>query len=276
MRRHAMRTDRIAALMVCLLTVALAACIIPVYIDDPRGFPRSAARMFDKTVPWESGRAVAVENSAGDVEVFGWERKEVQVTAEWGWESSRPRVEVLGSGRDIPDVEVVPDGDVLRIRLRESGRADGPSRPVRFILNVPQAVDLKDIVVQRGNVTVGDIYGRTKVAVETGDVRVENYSGSLEVTVGRGSAEAEVLDLRPEDVVRLSTRQGTVTLFLESGVDARVEAEAANGRISSDFPLGTDPDSRKAAAVVGREKGGSVILVSGMGDVRIRKVRDVR
>ncbi|MBM3309949.1 MAG: hypothetical protein FJY80_00400 [Candidatus Aminicenantes bacterium] len=271
-----MRTDRIAALLTSFMTLAAAACIIPVYIDDPRGFPRSASRMFEKTVPWENGRAVAVENPAGDVEVFGWERKEVQVTAEWGWDSSRSRVEVPSPGRDIPDVEVEPDGDLLRIRLRAPVREEDTARPVRFILNVPQAVDLKDVVVRRGRVTVGDIYGRTRVAVEEGDVRVENYSGSLEVSVGRGSAEAEILDLRPEDVVRLAARQGPVTLFLEAGVDARIEAEAANGRVISDFALGTGPDSRKVAAVIGREKGGTVALVSGMGDVRIRKVRDIR
>ncbi|MBM3294924.1 MAG: hypothetical protein FJY80_01495 [Candidatus Aminicenantes bacterium] len=257
---------------VAVMAFVSTACIIPVYIDDPRGFPRRLPEMFEKTVPWEGGGAIAVENPVGDVEIFGWDRREVRISAEWGW--SGPRGSRFGERTGPPEVEIDEHPGVLRVVLRPVGRETDPVRPVRLILNVPRAVDLESVVVGHGRVNVGDVYGRSRLAVQAGEVRVENYSGSLEVMVERGTAEAEILDFRPEDVVRLVARQGSVTLYLEDDANAEVEAEAPGGRIVSDFDLGPDRGGGKTSAEIGREKGGSVVLISGTGDVRIRKVRE--
>jgi len=269
-----MRTHRFSALGAAGAVLVSAACIIPVYIDDPWNSPRSSPRLFEKTVPWDRGGPIAVENPVGDVDIFGWDEREVQISAEWGWDATRGRRIGLFDGRDVPDVDVDVIDGVLSVRLRRDGREDESVSPVRFVLNVPRSVDLKEVVVRRGRITVGDIYGRSRLAVEEGDVRIENYSGSLDISVGRGSAEAEILDLRPEDVVRVAVRQGSVIVLLEPEVAARIEAEAPKGRITSDFDLGPEGQDRKAAAVLGRGPGAAVTLLSEGGDIRLRKIRD--
>jgi hypothetical protein len=270
-----MKDHRIVAIFTAALILGSAACIIPVYVDDAGRYSRPGPLMFEKTVPLDRGGSIAVENPVGDVEVFGWDRNEVQVSAEAGWDWRRERrINVYGPGGDIPEVDVEKVGDVLRIKLRTEGREDEGARPVRIILNVPRPVALREVIVRRGRITIGDIYGKARLSIDDGDVRVENYSGSLDVSVERGSVEAEILDLRPEDVVRLVSRQGPVTLFLEPGVSARIEAEAPNGRITSDFDLGPAASGKKkvGATTVGRGEGGSIALTASNGDVRLRKV----
>jgi hypothetical protein len=92
-------------------------------------------------------------------------------------------------------------------------------------------------------------------------LKVENYSGSLKAQVWRGRIEAEVLDLRSEDEVQLTARAGDLTLYLEKGVSAKIEAEAS-AWVTSEFDLGTAPPANKVSAVLG--SGGAILTLKAL------------
>jgi hypothetical protein len=256
------------------LGLGASACLIPVYVDDPGGFSRTYPPAFSKTVDLVKGEAVAVDNPVGDVEIFGWDRDEVEVSAEWGWDRYRGRrIGFYGFGRQEPDVEVTKEGGLVRIGLRPSAREGDEARGLRFILNVPRSVELREVRVSRGLIEIGDLFGKAFLDMGEGDVQVKNFSGSLEVSMGEGAVEAEILDLRPEDAIRIRSRQGNVTVILESDVKAKVEADAPAGRITSDFDLGAAPGEKNAVATIGGGEGASIRLSALDGDIRLRKVR---
>jgi len=267
MKKYPLRVFAAAA-----LALGAAACIIPVYVDDPGGFPRSAPPMFTRTVALERGGAIALENPVGDVEIYGWDRNEVEVSAEAGWGRAwERRIGLYGSGGTVPAIDVEKTANLVRIKPRD-GRDDAESRSLRFILNVPRAVDLETVRVTRGRISIGDLFGKARLDLDEGDVRVENYSGSLEVMVRSGSVDAELLDLRSEDEVRITCRRGPVTVFLESKADAKVDLGAPNGRIASDFDLKTATGEKTISTVLGR--GGATIRLTALeGNVSLRKVK---
>lgn len=87
----------------------------------------------------------------------------------------------------------------------------------------------------------------------------------------RGSIQAEILDARPDDTVRLALKQGTATVLLEPGFNGRIEASAPNGTVTSDFIVEPPLEGRRAAGTIGTGQGAMLIVSSLNGDVRLRK-----
>jgi hypothetical protein len=137
---------------------------------------------------------------------------------------------------------------------------------------VPRSVNFDMIRVREGDITIADLYGKVRVEVERGRVQVENYSGSLDLEVGRGSVEAEVLDLRPDDVLKIVARDGDISLLLPDDATARVDA-AAGGAVTSEFDLGRELPARKVEGRVGAGEGATLTLSALQGNVRLLKAK---
>ena len=265
------------SLTVVLAAAALAqaACLIPIYVDDPGRFGRWG-EAFQRTIALEPGRAITLDAGLGDIEIRGWEKNEVEVFAAEDWAEADGRRSWMASGRGAvtPRVEMEKTADgSLRIKARSRDESLSEDRAVRLVIRVPHSVDLEEVRAGRGQVLVADVFGKARVRLDEGDVRFENCSGSLEVELDRGSVEAELLDLRPEDVVRISIRQGPITLFLEPSVAAAVELNAPNGRLACEFDRGTPVSGTKAAGRIGGTSGAAVRLTSLNGDVSVLKAK---
>ena len=166
---------------------------------------------------------------------------------------------------------------------RSGGRAAGswsgpaPSRaPGRACGGLPgpltDSVVLTGIRLSEGDLTVSDIFGKLEASVDQGGLLVENFSGAVDVTVGTGDADVEVLDLREEDTITITSRRGDIVLRLESGVGAIVEADAPRGRVRSDFDLGVELPAATVKGWIG-EGGPNIILRAPNGRVEIVKIK---
>ena len=257
---------RAAALLGILL--ALSACVF--LWDDPWGEPGgSTVQVFNKTIPLTGKSALSVLHLDGDIEIRGWDREEAEIVVEadrwigrrgaFGTRSGRPRVET----------ETGPDGGLI---LRTVWEGDERSvTPVNYYINVPRSIELRDIRTGRGGVLIADLYGRAAVQIQSGDLKVENFSGSLKAQVWRGRIEAELLDLRAEDESDLTARAGDLTLYLEAGAAVRIEAEASAG-ISSELDLHQAPLGRKVAATLGA--GGPLVRLKALdGRIALKTAR---
>ncbi len=256
-----------AALLAGVL-LASASCIW--ILDEPwnAGAP-GVYRELHRLIPFEPRGSLAVQALDGDIEVRGWDRNEVEITAEsergyrfraWGWAGGQP----------VFDVEE-KEGS-LEIRTRWEGDERDPY-PVHFYLNVPRSIELREVSTQRGRILIADCFGKIKVSLLDGDLIVENFSGSLDARVTRGDVEAEVLDLRKEDEIKILSGTGDITLLLESEASARIEADATEG-IDSEWPAApgakAEGPGRKATLNLGRSEA-SVVLKTARGRIALRK-----
>jgi len=251
--------------------LALGACIFPIsWPDTEPSDGRFGA--FTRIVALEPGGTLQLDNVLGDIEIRGWDKPEVEITAEEDWGIPfRGRIWVPGRRIGTPDVEVETVDRVVKIRARLPER-EQEIRSLHFSLNVPRSVNLDGIRAKEGDVTIADIYGKVRVEVERGRIQVENFSGSLDLTVGRGSVDAEVLDVRPDDVLKIVARNGDISLLLPGDAAVRVEA-AAGGAITSEFDLGRELPARKADGRIGAGEGAALTLSAPQGNIRLLKAK---
>lgn len=226
---------------------------------------------FEKIVNLEPGGTVVLDNPAGDVEIRGWDRNEVEISARQEGGSTMHWGLFSGSTlRTQPRVSVETANNTVTIKSFAS--KDRDIQPiVRYEISVPESVKLKDIHIGKGSLTVGDVYGEMAVSIDDGDLIVENYSGSFDAQLGLGSVEAEALDLRNEDRVKVTVRAGDINLSLEKNVGVKLEATTEAGEISSDFDLKAALPLRKVEAQIG--SGQALITLRTLkGNIRLKKI----
>jgi hypothetical protein len=238
--------------------------------DDPwSGLGDSTVQEFHKTVPLAPKSGLSVIHLDGDIEIRGWDRDEAEILVESDRGAGRRGLFGARSGRPRIETETGPAGDLI-VRTIWDGDARNVY-PVHYYISVPRSIDLRDIRTGRGSVLIADLYGRASIQVQSGDLKVENFSGSIKAQVWRGRIEAEMLDLRGEDEVDLTARAGDLTLYLEAGASARIEAEASAG-VSSEFDLRLPPSSRKVDATIG--SGGPLVRLKALnGRVALKTAR---
>jgi hypothetical protein len=251
-----------------------SACIIAVVDPNSLGqsWPKST---FHKSLGFKPGGAVALENINGDIVVSGWEKDAIEISAEGGLESPPAAgIHFLGWRFSQPDVRVQSTGDSIRIRTRES-RYEDERGTVDYVLNVPRSVNLDSVRNGRGRITISDIYGRSLLDADEGEIKISNYSGSLDIRLGSGVVDAETLDLRPQDSIRITVERGDIVLLLEPSVAAQLVAAAPAGNIFSELELGQTLPAKKISAKLG---GGQALieLTAAQGDIRIRKVEEAQ
>lgn len=271
-----MKTNAVLRMMLPMISIlAAASCIIAIVDQEGRSAYRPD-RTFNRTMAFEPGGTVALNHDSGIVEITGWENDEVEVTAEKVRAEERStgvRVSALRHER-TPSIHLDRDGDFLRISRRESWR-DEDDDELDFRLRVPRPITLDPIALRNGEIWISDLFGRAVLDLEAGKVDIQNYSGSLDIAVGRGSVRAEILDLRAEDDIAIRVEMGDIVLFLQPGVRAEIRAETPGGLISGEFDLGEDLPSSEIAARLGDENGAAKIFLStNRGNIRVLKTKD--
>ena len=260
--------------------VIVSAFVSCLYFENPEGEPgwrttpdQSAgpAPEFRRTVPFTPGKTLSLENDYGDVSITGWNRAEVEVVARAATVESQPE----GSNRPYrirkvtPEVEILETEQGLLVRTPTfEGAGEAPA--VDYELKVPSEIVLTGIRISEGSLTVANVFGRIEASIDQGHLAVANFSGPLRVSLGTGGADVEVLDLRESDEVSVTTRRGDITLRLEPGVTASVEANAPHGEVTSDFDLGVRLPAPTVKGLIGRG-GPSIILMTSEGRIQILK-----
>jgi len=244
------------------------ACVINL-MDQP--YERSASgNAFHRILAMEPGGTIQLENEEGDIEVRGWERDEVEITAEAEFlPPFRPGFSVSSWGPPRPRIQVTSSEDFVKIKSPslEENRVVGA---IHYILNVPKSVALKDIRNENGDITITDVFGEIAVDLGEGDLIIENFSGSVEVSVDLGTVEADLLDLREEDEIRIVSRRGDITIFLQPDADVRLEASAPEGSVDSEFELGQELPAKKVSGAIRAGKT-PILLTALSGDIAVKK-----
>jgi hypothetical protein len=263
----------LSVLACCLALFFSVSCVIAVV--DPRRpeHPNISLGRFERELPLKSGGSVSLENTAGDIKIEGWDEESVEVVVEEniGFPPSA-RFYFLGWGHPKPDVRIEGNEEEIRIRIPRSEKKDD-RRLFDCRLKVPRSVNLREIRNGAGDMQISGIYGSARLSGKEGAVRLLNFSGHLEVVLEKGTIEAELLDLRPQDEVAITVDDGDIALYLEPGIGAELEAEAPEGEVASEFDV-SEPLPAKAVTAKLGEGGARISLTARRGNLKIKKIEE--
>lgn len=168
----------------------------------------------NRTLPADPKAVIEIENVSGSIEIYGWDRDEVQVTGTIGDDVEELIVE--GGPRSIVIEVEVPEG-------RRWGNRD-------------LAADLEIKVPKGARLEVEGISSSIEVEDFSGRLEAESVSGSIEARGSLTSADLETVSgsirLRGANT-RTSAESVSGKIELE-GVSDRVEASTVSGSIEID------------------------------------------
>jgi len=201
----------------------------------------------------------------GGVSVFGWDKPTMLVVAK-----------IQANGDDDADAKDIAG----RIKITANASrvaSDGPSThrhqgwSVSYDVYLPTQRGL-DVSTRNGGVSVEKMKGRLDLSTVNGgihltdvagDVRAETTNGGVSASLAGSTWDGGGLDLR--------TTNGSVTLEIPKGYNARLETGTTNGGFSIDFPITVQGRlGRRISTTLGQ--GGPTIRATTVnGAVRIRE-----
>jgi hypothetical protein len=180
--------------------------------------------------------------------------------------------------------------------MRSESRSGNWSRDrqgqVVFTVQIPAGVRVKaasgngDVMVAgagdrviaatgNGRVMVQDASGPVEASTGNGEIRVNTAMGPVSASSGNGAIDVSIGKLDRSTDMKFSTGNGAVTLRLPDGFGAELDASTGNGTVTTDFPIqmrGGRLNRTRLRGTLG-DGGGVLSIISGNGDVEIRKQR---
>lgn len=208
------------------------------------------ADTIERRAPADPRGLVEILNVSGEVQVRGWDKPEVLVSAETG--SSVERLELKSEGQRTLIKVVLPKGRSgggstdLRVRIpRESSLSISTVNASQTIEDVRGAQRLQavsgSIITQswagdfQAKTVSGEIsvqghggVGLARATTVSGDMTLRDMATELEINTVSGDMEVTAEQLSR---ARIKTTNGDLDLSTALARDARIEAEAINGEL---------------------------------------------
>ncbi len=185
------------------------------------------------------GGRLSVESFNGSVEIFSWDKDEVDISGA-KYASSEDLLAAL-------KVDVVATENFIQVRtIRPSGRRGNMG--AKYVIRAPRRTDLDRIESSNGAVTVEGFEGDARLRTSNGGVRITNLTGNIEADTSNGGMD-------------LSGFQGSAVLHTSNGgikadgVRGHFEATTSNGGV--DATIAGDGDNRPVRV---RTSNGSIRL----------------
>jgi DUF4097 and DUF4098 domain-containing protein YvlB len=170
-----------------------------------------AQQRYDETKPAQPDGLVEIESGAGVIRVVGWERNEIQVSAE------------TGRGDDI-EFEVHGGRTSIDLENEEHWQGGGSHSGATLEVRVPRGSRLEIDGSMNASVSVSGVAGRVSAEALNGDVTLEDVSGEVDAETVNGSVEIQ----GGAPWVRAESVNGRVVI---RGASGAVEASTVNGRL---------------------------------------------
>lgn len=224
-----------------LLVMATVLCI---------AFPSFATteQVFEKTYPLQSGGHFILDNVNGSVQVEGWDRDEVEVTAVKTSQNDprdvdRVQIEVESHPCEVDVHTRYPDGE-------------GVGVAVEYHIHVPNRVLLGSVHTVNGSLIVRGVDGGGELRSVNGDVEVLQSSGRFNAKTTNGNLRLELRQLTDGAPMNLETVNGSVELGLPWDARADLNVRNMNGDLYSEVPVTSTAALPASRAFHGRLGGG--------------------
>jgi DUF4097 and DUF4098 domain-containing protein YvlB len=196
-------------------------------------------------------------NVNGAVEIKGWNKNEIKVTAiiTANNQKDRDRIKVeFSQNSNSVSVETEYEKQSSWGNNNNSGKVD-------YTVMVPFGASLTDIELVNGSLVIDKVQGEIKANTVNGSIKVQGLADDLELNSVNGSIKAtyQKIDNNIDDI-DLTTVNGSIKLYMPSDLNATINAETMHGSIKTAYGISSDKKM-----FVGRSLSGSV----GSGDINI-------
>jgi putative adhesin len=182
--------------------------------------------------PVRGGALTVDPGMNGGVEVEGWDRDSVAVTA---------RIQVYA--RSEADAEAI----AREIRIEAAGRtvrAVGPeptgrrqSWSVSFVVMVPRRTDLS-LATDNGPLSVRDVTGRMELSTQNGPLSLVGVAGDVHARAQNGPLSVKLTGTRWDGTgLDAETKNGPAVLRIPEDYNAKLDFGTVNGPMDVGFPL---------------------------------------
>jgi DUF4097 and DUF4098 domain-containing protein YvlB len=215
-----------------------------------------------------------VRNTSGAIEVIGWDRDEIEITA-----TVRIRAASKDKAQKIYgkiEFEFGQEPGNISIRALVPGyRKDSMSGEgntavwVDYSVRVPYTTDL-DIRSVTGDVAVVQVGGSFRVESGQGAIDMLSRGGEGLLKTGNGDIGCELAFLPPGGKLRIRTGNGDLSLGIPAGTSAKLRARTQAGRAKVLLPLsGVEKQKRKVKKGVLGGGDGEIVMESANGDITV-------
>jgi DUF4097 and DUF4098 domain-containing protein YvlB len=210
--------------------------------------PLLAGQAVDETWDVDADVMVTVENIAGEIEIVGWDKSQVQLTGELG--DSVDELEISASSAslkinvDNKNMRNV-DSTTLKLRVPEGAAIDASgvsaNIDVRNLDNASMTASSVsgdvEVDISSRRVSIESVSGDVTFTGQTARISAESVSGDIELSGISGEVSATTvsgdMDLKAGmvDSGKLETVSGDLTFSGELSVNARLTAESMSGDV---------------------------------------------
>ena len=210
------------------------------------------SRVFDVS----SDAQFQLDNINGSVEITGWDKDEIQVSAIITAKNQDDR------DRISLEMDQTSLGVIVETKYeKESQWRNSNSGKVDYTVKVPFGAALSDIELVNGSLVIENVKGKVNAELVNGSIKAKGLAASTELSSVNGSIKAWVQSAEQHlKHIDLETVNGSIKLYLPSDVNASVDADTMHGSIKNDFGLHADK-----SMFVGNSLKGDI----GSGDIKI-------
>jgi hypothetical protein len=205
--------------------------------QNPRG--DELTENFSQTYPLSPTGRVSIANINGNVHIGVWDQGSVKVDAIKRAYSQQRLSEV--------SIDVQNTADSVRVSTKypEDRNYNGRNREdrsasVEYTLTVPRRARLDGAELVNGSLDINGVQGDVDASLVNGNVKASGMGGDVKISTVNGGVEANVAALDNSKSVKVNSVNGSVTVYLPSGVNAEVKASTLHGAITNDFGLTVD------------------------------------
>ncbi|TWX48069.1 DUF4097 family beta strand repeat-containing protein [Colwellia hornerae] len=201
--------------------------------------------------------SLALANINGGVDIQGWDKTEIKITATITAENQADRDRIsLDFSENSRGVSVETN-----YQKQSSWGHNNSSGKVDYTVMVPFGVALTDITLVNGSLEIDNVQGEIKASTVNGAIKVQGLAANLELNSVNGSIKATYLKVDNSiDNIELTTVNGSIKLYMPGEFNAIINAETMHGSIDTAFGL-----SSEKKMFSGRHLSGTV----GSGDITI-------
>lgn len=223
----------------------LAALVLAVLLVLPSaGEAYRLKETWQQSFEVEEGTEFILSNVNGFIHIEGWDKNEIDVSAEIKVKapSRREAEKIFGK----IDFEVERRGkrlfikaDLPRVRKTKLFVFEGgeqASIAIYYTVRVPRSTDI-ELGTVNGDIEARDITGVFDMHATNGDLVLESMSGEGTAHTTNGSVECEIVSFPENGDLSLKSVNGRLVLRLPEDAGGRLDAKTINGKIDLEIRL---------------------------------------
>jgi DUF4097 and DUF4098 domain-containing protein YvlB len=221
---------------------------------------------FHQTYPLQAGGTFDLQNVNGTVEVEGWDRNEVEISA-----VKTAKENNADLNRVSIEVDAKPGAVSVATRYPQNEAAEVA---VEYTVHVPHGAHIAHLITVNGTLRISGVEAIDELRTVNGNIEVYEGGGAVHAHVTNGNVHLELVRLREQDNTVAETTNGSVLLAIPSDTQADLDTRCLNGSFSSEIPVALE-SSLKPREMHGKlGRGGTPIRLRTVnGGIRIALLR---